>query len=336
MFKIHLEPGGLYLERVWPPFHGDLCPEAKYDGRPHLSGACLVLAVRSTPDGSFRGNLSSVLVTVHDGVIMAVDVRYGLAGRFFRNAIFSAREAVRIEKAGRESEVSAFYARIGVANNEAGFAVGHQDPHWPGDALRSYACSAVLFGTSSIEAWINNFFVDAEERARHLRFLGDGILHTLDMLWNCAGVRRWTSPLEKIQLALQACGRAEFDPGQSPYQDAHLMFSVRNHLVHFEPDWTSNLDRHAKLEAGLRTKNLRPSPFAADHEPYFPGNCLAADLAIWCVHTTYKLIAEFLDRVGDAGAIRSWKRQEYYIREFADWESYARWEADGGPPWSRD
>jgi hypothetical protein len=263
---------------------------------------------------------------------VADDTLYGLSIRYFKSAVFSAREAVRIENAGRESEVSAFFARIGIANNEAGFAVGRQDPHWPGDVLRSYACSAVLFGTGSIEATVNRFFIDAEERAKNLQFLGENVLHTLDIMWNRGGVRRWTRPLAKIQLALETCGHNAFDPGQSPFQDADLMFSVRNHLVHFQPEWTSDRDRHAKLEAGLRSKKLRPSLFAADHEPDFPAKCLAADLAVWCVHTTYKLIVQFLERVGDAGAIRSWGRQEYYVREFEDWEPYARWEADGGPP----
>jgi len=167
---------------------------------------------------------------------VAVDSRYGLSTRYFKSAVFSAREAVRIQESGRESEEAAFYSQICIANNEAGFAVGCQDPHWPGDVLRSYACSVVLFSTGSIEARINSFFLDAEEQASSLRFLGDSVLRRLDLMWNVAGVRRWTRPLDKIQLALEACDVGKFDAGRTPFQDANLMFKLRNHLVHFHPE----------------------------------------------------------------------------------------------------
>jgi len=265
---------------------------------------------------------------------VADDSRYGLSIRYFQSAVFSAREAVRIQGSGKESEEDGFYRRIGVGNNEAGYAVGCQDPHWPSNVLRSYACSAVLFSTGSIEARINSFFLDAEERASNLRFLGDSALRGLDLMWNAAGVRRWTRPLDKMQLALEVCGVGKLNAGRIPFQDAHLMFTLRNHLVHFHPEWTSEQKSHAKLEQALRTKGFRPSPFAHGHDPVFPAKCLAADLAVWCVRTTYCLVADFLERIGDKGAIQSWTRQEYYIRDFHDWEQYARWEGDGGPPWT--
>lgn len=267
---------------------------------------------------------------------MASDAQYGLSVKYFRSAVFSAREATRIEEAGKDRVVSDFYTRIKIANNEMGFAVGSQDPHWPEVALRTHVCGAILYCAGSIEARANHFFVNASERATHLKFLGEDVLRNLEAQWNLPEVRRGTSPLERIQLSLEVCGSEAFERGRNPFQDAGILFDLRNALVHFVPEWTSRQEDHARIEAALRSKRFKDNPFVASDAPSFPGKLLGADLAVWSVHTAYNLIAQFLERVGYVGGIRSWDRLEYYIRDFADWEPYARWEGGGGPPWTRD
>ena len=267
------------------------------------------------------------------GLTMADDVRYGLAGRFFRSAIYSVREAVQIENAATEAATAEYLARIGIANNEMGFAIGSQDPHWPEHAHRTHVCSAILYGASSVEATANHILADAAERATDLRYLGDHVLGELAKKWSDCEVRRCESALDKIQLILTTCELDPFDCGQNPFQDVATLFSLRNALVHFVPEWASRQEAHAKIEARLRSKNLKGNPFAPAHAPVFPGKCLSADLATWSVVAVYRLIAEFYKRIAHEGAIRSWDRYEYYIREFGNWEAYARWEGGGGPPW---
>lgn len=57
------------------------------------------------------------------------------------------------------------------------------------------------------------------------------------------GVPRTTrySILEKFQIALALCGRAEFAKGKNPYPDVHLLIQLRNALVHYTPEWVTTV-----------------------------------------------------------------------------------------------
>jgi hypothetical protein len=199
--------------------------------------------------------------------------------------------------------------------------------------LRTYVCSAVLFSAGAVEATANQVLADAAEHRTGLEYLGADVLFSLAARWKDQDVRRGASSIEKIQLILDTCGRRQLSRGSNPLQDADTLFRLRNALVHFVPEWASSEREHARIEAALRSKNLRPNPFSREYEPTFPGRCLSADLAAWGVRTAYDVIAEFYRRMQYESATRSWSRLEYYTREFGEWESYARWEGDGGPPW---
>jgi hypothetical protein len=46
---------------------------------------------------------------------------------------------------------------------------------------------------------------------------------------------RYVGVLEKFQMALLFAGKPKLEAGAYPYQDAKLLISIRNDLVHFRP-----------------------------------------------------------------------------------------------------
>lgn len=255
---------------------------------------------------------------------MATDMKWGISHRYLRSAIFSAREAARIEKAGREKAINEFLDRIHVARNEMGRAVASEDPHFPSSELHTHVCGAVLFAASAIEAAANSFYVDAAEGDLRLGKLDAEVLLRLKTLWNELLRSTYTSPLKKIQSALAFTGCQPFDKGQPPYQDADTLFEVRNSLVHFIPEWLSKQRQHARIEQRLRSLRLGPNPFAPEDAAAYPWRLLGADLATWAARSAYQLVLEFYDRIGLDGSRRSLERIGYYLRELNDWEPLAR------------
>lgn len=204
---------------------------------------------------------------------MADDIRVGMAISNLRSAIFAVREAVSMEKSSIEKLVNGYLNEIQIAKNDMGMAVAREDPHWPANKLRSYVSSAVLLSTGTIEAAVNEFFVDAVERSDWVQELGERTLRHVTVLW---GKNKRARTLEKVQIALTATENKKFDKGTAPYRDADNLFFLRNALVHFVPEWLSSQDRHKKIEERLRRYSFSPSPFAEKKSPFFPEQCLAA------------------------------------------------------------
>ena len=146
---------------------------------------------------------------------MADDIRVGLAIRNLRSAIFAAREAVSMEKSSIERLLNEYLNEIQIANNEMGMAVARADPHWPANRLRSYVSSAVLLSTGTIEAAVNEFFVDAVEQRDWLQELGESTLRLLAVLWEEWLRDKRVGTLAKVQIALTTTGNKKFDQGKA-------------------------------------------------------------------------------------------------------------------------
>jgi len=74
--------------------------------------------------------------------------------------------------------------------------------------------------------------------------------------------------LTKYQLALTLCQKEKFDKGHNPYQDAHRLITLRNALVHYKPEWDTDLNEHKKLESYLSNRFL-VSPFSHVNDAFY-------------------------------------------------------------------
>lgn len=232
-----------------------------------------------------------------------------------------------MEKSSTEQLVDEYLKEIRVANNEMGRAVARGDPHWPADRLRTYVSSAVLLSAGTIEAAVNEFFVDAVERSNWLQELSERTLRHLAALWEEWLREKQVGTLEKVQIALTATGNERFDKGKAPYQDVDNLFVLRNSLVHFVPEWLSGQDKHEKIEKRLRGYRFRPNPFAVGDEPFFPEQCLGADCARWAVRTAHRFVLAFYERMSIERMAEVWQRAGYYLQDFENWKPIARREA---------
>jgi len=232
-----------------------------------------------------------------------------------------------MEKSSTEELVNEYLKDIKIADNHMGRVVARADPHWPADRLRTYVSSAVLLSAGTIEAAVNEFFVDAVERSNRLQELGERTLRHLAALWEEWLREKQVGTLEKAQIALTATGNERFDKGKAPYQDADNLFFLRNSLVHFVPEWLRRQDRHKKVEERLRGYGFRPNPFAAKKSPFFPEQCLGSDCARWAVQTAHSFVLAFYERMRIEGMAEGWRRAGYYLQNFENWRSVARREA---------
>ncbi len=170
------------------------------------------------------------------------------------------------------------------------------------DEIRTYYFSAVtasiLMSVAALESKINELYLYAVDRNLNVfRGVEDWIIDTLQELWPSLEDK---PILVKYQLALTVCKKEKFDKGQNPYQDTDRLVTLRNALVHYKPEWDTDLKEHKKLESYLKSR-FSISPFSHVNDAFFPKKCIGHGCAAWSVLTTVNFINEFYNRLGLIG-----------------------------------
>lgn len=170
---------------------------------------------------------------------------------------------------------------------------------------RAYVVGSILSATCFLEAQINEFFADANDRrAEQLLGLTASTMATMGTLWR-HGIPRTARHgiLEKYQLLLALAEVPTFDTGAPPFQDVHLLVLLRNDLVHYEPHWISAdtgedsaQDGRHQIEKMLHSK-FPPNPLAGAGNPFYPDKCLGHGCAAWAVASCLALSDEFASRL---------------------------------------
>jgi hypothetical protein len=166
------------------------------------------------------------------------------------------------------------------------------EPHY---AHRGYVTGAVFFAAASLEATINELFIDA-------RHSDPNTFKGADPRFPQRLAERWEeaeplSILDKYQLALSLAEKPEFARGTSPYQEADSLIYLRNALFHYKPEWDTNQKVHKKIEDRLKGR-FEPNPFGGTNAAFFPTKCLGHGCAEWVVKSGVAFINEFFDRWG--------------------------------------
>ena len=99
--------------------------------------------------------------------------------------------------------------------------------------------------------------------------------------------------LEKYDRVLAIRGLPKFDRGAPQYQDADLLISIRNELVHFHPEWHHDQERHRKLGKRILYK-FELSPFIAERSGViFPQRFVSHGCTKWAVESALKFMEAF-------------------------------------------
>lgn len=160
---------------------------------------------------------------------------------------------------------------------------------------RAYVTSSVLTAVAALEAGINEFYLESLDQGSSIQnILDNSITATLQELWPTV---EEMPILKKYQIALITTKKNRFEKGEQPFQDAESLIKLRNALVHFRPEWDTDLQEHKKLEDRLRSK-FALNPYAAPNQVFFPYKCLGHGCAEWAVNISKNFMGEFYVRIG--------------------------------------
>lgn len=169
---------------------------------------------------------------------------------------------------------------------------------------RSYSSASILAAAASLEALINELFINPFGQLR----IGFGDRFDIefwdgtkkpDGQWDVFPIDR-EQVHKKYKIALQRLGNLKIDPDIN--KRAKNLVSLRNALTHFKPQWPSHdeiPDWQSKLIADLRRYNFSLSPFVTlqttlDLDKFFIGmRCMSAGCADWAIKTVVDFVEAF-------------------------------------------
>ena len=158
---------------------------------------------------------------------------------------------------------------------------------------RSYVTNAVFMSVAFLEAAVNEILQDiVDDHKSYTGNIDPVIRRCISVWWNQSEGqgRAAGSILDKYQALLDFYGLPRMKKGENPYQNAHLVVSLRNELMHYKPE-TLGGDVEHDVAGKLRTK-FKPNPLLnGSGNPYFPDHCLGSPCATWAV-TSVKALAD--------------------------------------------
>ena len=168
------------------------------------------------------------------------------------------------------------------------------------DEHRAYVTGAIIVSVASLEATITEVFISARDKDNIFKDFDHTIPNVLEELLDFV---EWSSKiLQKYQFVLTAANKEAFDRGKSPYQEVDDLIQLRNALVHYKPEWDTDLKNHKKIEDRLEKRWLKArinlNPFAHENNAFFPKKCLGHGCAEWSVKSTIEFIEDFYRRMG--------------------------------------
>jgi hypothetical protein len=161
---------------------------------------------------------------------------------------------------------------------------------------RAYVTGAIIVSVASLEATINEVFISARDNDSLFKGFDPTIPKVLAEFWTWKIVKSSTI-LEKYRCVLAVANKEAFNRGNSPYQEVDSLIKLRNALVHYKPEWDTDLENHKKIEDRLKS-HFNINPFSHDNDAFFPKKCLGHGCAEWSVQSVKKFIDDFYNKMG--------------------------------------
>lgn len=160
---------------------------------------------------------------------------------------------------------------------------------------RAYITGAITLSIASVEATINELFLESIEGNKDLfQGLPSNFHDLLSQLWES---EKRFAILDKYQLVLTVAAKDKFDKGKPLYQDVDSSIKLRNALVHYKPEWDTDLQKHKNLENRLKSK-FKLNPLIEPNHTFFPNRCLSHGCAEWVVKSCKNFIEAFYEKLG--------------------------------------
>lgn len=170
---------------------------------------------------------------------------------------------------------------IEAANDHNAFGAFFED-------IRSYGSACIMSTAASLEALVNEFFINPEGQLR--KQLADFEV----AFWGRNGIER-KSPLEKYQLALDMLGQARMDEHGASFRNAWALFELRNALVHYKPTWDPDRQRMVELVEVLKGK-YDLSKFPDSEADFVTMRTMSSACMNWVVASAIAFLREFDSR----------------------------------------
>ena len=163
----------------------------------------------------------------------------------------------------------------------------------------SAVVTAIMMSAGSLEASINELFSDSSEPdGGRFKALSPDSRGLLAAMWS-KGVPRTArySILEKYELCLALLRKPDLDKGQAICEDARALIELRNHFVHFEPEWQLQACHLPQKDAHRLEKVFRgrfsESRLAGAGNSFYPERLLGHGCAAWAVNSADKFLSYF-------------------------------------------
>jgi uncharacterized protein YerC len=153
------------------------------------------------------------------------------------------------------------------------------------DDINDYSSACVMSCVASLEAYINEIFIDRE---KHFKIHD---INLMDDLWD---ILEKKSIIDKFQFALLLKNKEKFKTSSKVMDHVKTLIKLRNSLVHFKPEWVHLQKEHDKIGKALIGK-FEMSSFLQSAEPIFPLRCMSYSMTKWAVRSSHEFINEFSD-----------------------------------------
>lgn len=154
------------------------------------------------------------------------------------------------------------------------------------DEITLHVLSAFVMAASSLEAFINETFLNANTYfPKHEK--------ALKAKWPKYEQKK---VLDKFQLAMRLRAGQRMNSGTAVYQNADTLISMRNAVVHFKPEWSHEKRIQKKIEQRIHKKF--PLSSFAQGDSVFPDQCMSYGCARWCVETALAFVDAFCTQSG--------------------------------------
>ncbi len=167
-------------------------------------------------------------------------------------------------------------------------------PFW--EEILHNALSVSALSVAAIEAYANQLYCDGVlEKAGIKAAASMEIMALVDR----------EQILNKYSLVLSLHKGVALNRGATAVQNTDALIKLRNAVVHFQPEWFDEQDKHDKLSKIL-TYKFQPSPFLQG-EPIFPRAWASHSFATWALTTTVAFINYFHDQLGTESFLKKWR-----------------------------
>jgi len=154
--------------------------------------------------------------------------------------------------------------------------------------IRSYGSACVMSTAASLEALVNEFFINPEGPLRRQ-------LQDFDTdFWGRGGIE-WKAPLEKYQVALDMLGQARLNQQSPSFRNAWALIELRNALVHYKPTWDPDRQRKVEL-VDVLSGQYQLSAFPDAGADFATMRTMSGACMNWAIATALAFLRDFDSR----------------------------------------